>query len=864
MIAAFYHLSQLDFYYIFLCRTQEKLWQMSQKSEESKKSGKGVTVTDSIPASIRVTTDRHDGSMVNPDILRQQLLAGGQQRPLSVSPDRQPVTVHDRKGSNLALPMRIKEHLMAAASRDKVPSPSKDQAVSHTTKSSSLSRDISPSRITAQVVSAMSESAQQTLLFSALTGQMSAPPLIGTGGRQDTQHDARLLGSRLLEVSGHQSASQGADFRRSPLQSENRPQTERKDAVLQMGKPGYPFEHLARAIASKELSTAINSRDRSLGNKDVAQSNNVVLPGSKRRSPGPSHHLPGYSTSSGNQQQMETQVRTPSPKPVAKTHSPQQQVNHPTQRRSPVSPASRVSPSKSLQEKVPNLSVGLAEGHTVQIPMPPFDLLSQHLLAGAMVTTSISNSVNSQPARSPLPTLTSRLVQLPPVSVTLTGHSSSQLSTNRPVKPSTIPVASPQTLSRKVPAISGLGHHAISVGTETEAKQFSSHGAQTKPVAVSVENVSGSVLPQVFQFKSVVSKGANSASSDNVKEVDSRSENASMSQIAVQNSLAQGTSDSLLRVSPISSGSMLVMNASDLGNSGMPGQLVDLPGSISIMSSSVSDFGKGNQLSNAEHKRYSPSPTPAHGNTPIPVPSSHMHAHTHLHFPHPNPKAPITTPQVGGEGLAAAATVAPLLQPVVSLCRLSTSTMQPLTVRVKPETKTVTSVTSVSHSSHYQPHYHHQQPVQTVTSQTSETGPVVKDFIPVTGSPEPPVYHKPPLPHHINPFTFTTRAEKISSLNGDSTEYSFSYTKDLGSDSSVVHKLKNPHSLDKSVSEVSGLRQQNGRDDIPRLIQGSLLSATCQSIESKGKCVNGRTTLNHSDTSQSNQNMVCVFMQLCL
>lgn len=151
-----------------------------------------------------------DIRFLNADMYRQQLLQGQKagvvhtpQVQTGVRPPSHVVGV--RVGEKQGVPQLGGE-----------PPPNVLAPLAQAGKASSLSREISPSRITAQVVSAMSESSQP-LLLSALTGKMSAPMIITTSAQSLRSLDQFAAGA---SVSPRRSPYHVPEQRRSPLNFE--------------------------------------------------------------------------------------------------------------------------------------------------------------------------------------------------------------------------------------------------------------------------------------------------------------------------------------------------------------------------------------------------------------------------------------------------------------------------------------------------------------------------------------------------------------------------------------------------------------------------------------------------------------------
>ncbi|KAK7482416.1 hypothetical protein BaRGS_00026338, partial [Batillaria attramentaria] len=595
--------------------------------------------------------------------------------PSAIANSRLPAYLTNPKYPSAIPPgIRFAEH--GGIKREKDGSPAGEPpppSQSHTTKSSSLSRDISPSRITAQVQSAMSESSQP-LLLSALQGKMPVPIMRGVSPKAEAHLDTKAGGVKQSEPSALRSSPYPMEMRQSPVQVDSRMQAQPREVAAQMVQTVTPFQHLMGALAAV--------------NKDFA---------SARGQTGPHHS--GRQAPPNNHQQMEGRNRTPSPKLVSATRSPQRNVSQsqsqsqPTQRRSPVGPGSRVSPSTVQHEIMVAATAPGAVPAAMMVPVPHRGLVQQHLLAstlattGAGVTTCIAANFSTQPGR--VPFSASHLMQVPsapPVQST--------------VRLSTIPLTSSATApaahrERGGHSVAG-GHSVISVGTGTESKQYASQGAQTKHVP--------------------------------------------------------------------------------------------LPGSLPTADSAL--------VSSVNH-----------------------------------------------------VTPAPIRQPVVSLCRLpiTTEQMQPQPAQAKADTKPVTSVSASrgAVSAQYQPKHHynqHSQPAQTITSQTIEPGPVVKDFVPVAGSPEPHPFHQPPLPPHINPFTFPTTGIRIHYPSGDGPSYTISgLQKDL-----LVSNVQDTQGMvpHRSVSDVTGLRQHNQREPTLTGTEG-MPRLTPETLAPQNTAVSRATMFNH-------------------
>ena len=186
-----------------------------------------------------------DVQFVNADFFKQQYAAvplshrGG----ATLTSNAGPALVKIQRGSSVyqaGVPGQVmilktdKEETSTPAGEEVAPAPTP----THTTKSSSLSRDISPSRITAQVVSAMSESSnQQPLLFTALTGKLPTSLMLST--RPDAP--------QVKQADDHRASP--FERRHSPVAVDGRGQGENKGTKAQSVPSTLPFENLMRAAA---------------------------------------------------------------------------------------------------------------------------------------------------------------------------------------------------------------------------------------------------------------------------------------------------------------------------------------------------------------------------------------------------------------------------------------------------------------------------------------------------------------------------------------------------------------------------------------------------------------------------------------
>ncbi|KAL8604577.1 hypothetical protein ACOMHN_013357 [Nucella lapillus] len=740
----------------------------------------------------------------------------------------------------------------------------------HTTKSSSLSRDISPSRITAQVVSAMSESSQP-LLLSALTGKMPAPVMMGSVPRPDPAPDGK---SKKVEVTVRGSSPHyhtPPERRPSPLHADG--------GVLPEGKgvKGHhsatstlPFENLMRAAA---LAQAQELHGRSSPVRFSVQQQQASM-------------------------LSEGRTRTPSPKSAFLARSPQRHGGDQGLRRSPVSTGSGLSPTPSpVQGGVSVLSSAATLSGGVIIPLHGMGLVQKHLMAATLASssttttsnvTAITTSINSHPrSGSSAPSLHavphSRPGPAPQTRSVLHSRVSAVPSHSHPsMQLAAVPVDMTTVASQhKVRSVKNS--HVISVGTGTDLKQYTSHGAQTK---LKVEEM-------------VKLKMEKTASSQGHKKEDI-------------SKLVDGTGPFavLSSVTSIGAGSRLIDSGNQGGGvlySGSRGQTSDTvtltEGRVSgksgiaaaassfipLSSAATLHLGGGGlkQAGKDLYKWHLPVPTAAHANKPISVPSSHIHAHAHVHPP-PSLPRPIAVPSLSRPSVPVtcaspmtstvnAVSSTPLTQPTPSLSRapITTTRVQPVSLSVGAAVLDATasrahlaavgvsSGQTVS-SAHYQPHHHHYQqhspPAQTITSQTSKPGPVVKDFIPVVGPPEPPPYRQPPLPSHINPFTFPTSGIKVHDVLDGGPAYSLikqdSDVKAVKTESSSTglplslptQQQQQPMlgSSHKSVSDVSRFHKvsdfsRSERQEMPRLTPEG-----CLAIKSE-VMAGAEETLNHAD-----------------
>ena len=446
-------------------------------------------------------------------------------------------------------------------------------------------------------------------------------------------------------------------------------------------------------------------------------------------------------------------------------------------------------------------------------------LVQQHLLAETITTTSMTPGAHSKTGT----VLSLHSLQHPAVPAA----SSASFVAQPTIHLTTVPI-SVSTLPSSQKGKGSENCHAVSVGTGTESKHYASHGAQTKKVSNAGEAVKlkldETVVVHAFQphrkegvlqsqDAGVRNQGVSGVSaSSNLVVVSGVKELNRFSPVIPARTVSHPVSGGLPHAGAVPSSQAFTVPASSV-----------VPSFTSLSSTSARDLTRCQASTVIERKRHSPSPTPAHGNKPIPVPSSLAHAHTHTHIhhpsPHPRPHVLVTTASFTPSSVNHVST-APVAQPVVSLSRLPTPSArtEPGVVKVKQEPKAVSAVSS-SHtvtSANYQPHHHHyhqdSQPAQTITSQTVEAGPVVKDFVPVVGSPEPPPYHQqPPLPPHVNPFTFPTSGIKIHFPSGDGPSYSltsqgkaYERTEAKAFERADVH----PSASHRSASDVTSQRQQ--------------------------------------------------------
>jgi hypothetical protein len=151
-----------------------------------------------------------DIRFLNADVFQQQLLQG-QKGGLVHAPQIQTVS----RPSHV---VGVKVEKQGAPQLGGEPPPNVLAPLALPGKSSSLSREISPSRITAQMVSAMSESSQP-LLLSALTGKMPAPMIITTSS-QSLRPPEQFAAAPLLPQQQRRSPYHVPENRRSPMNQE--------------------------------------------------------------------------------------------------------------------------------------------------------------------------------------------------------------------------------------------------------------------------------------------------------------------------------------------------------------------------------------------------------------------------------------------------------------------------------------------------------------------------------------------------------------------------------------------------------------------------------------------------------------------
>jgi hypothetical protein len=150
-----------------------------------------------------------DIRFLNADVFRQQLLQG-----------QKGGQVHAPQIQTVSCPSHVvgvKVEKQGAPQLGGEPPPNVLAPLALPGKSSSLSREISPSRITAQVVSAMSESSQP-LLLSVLTGKMPAPMIITTSS-QSLRPPEQFAAAPVLQQQ-RRSPYHVPENRRSPMNQE--------------------------------------------------------------------------------------------------------------------------------------------------------------------------------------------------------------------------------------------------------------------------------------------------------------------------------------------------------------------------------------------------------------------------------------------------------------------------------------------------------------------------------------------------------------------------------------------------------------------------------------------------------------------
>ncbi|XP_076434565.1 uncharacterized protein LOC143274591 isoform X2 [Babylonia areolata] len=712
----------------------------------------------------------------------------------------------------------------AASGGESVPTPS------HTTKSSSLSRDISPSRITAQMVSAMSSESSQPLLLSALTGTMPTHVMLSSLSRPDPTPDRK---HKQLEVPTHGRASPymlPEQQRHSPLQAEGRGSADSK--VLKghsLASAAKPFESLMRAA---EL---VQAQEFHQGRSSPGKQGSSSVPNEGRRG-------------------------TPSPKPASLSvaRSPKRHTGLQGQRRSPMAVVgSRPSPVPSPgQEGVSVLSSTATLSGGVMIPLQQMGLVQQHLLAATLTSTTTTTTTTTPTTTTTTTTFNShsRPGSMVPTSQSSPHNRSGSGTPQTHVAHSGRVAAAPSVPSIQLTTIAvnmsgaaspltirgAKNSHVMSVGTGTELRRYTSHGAQTKGKGEEGAKVEDS---QPHRRE------------EGVKVVDGAVGRVVVSPVSGQ----VGSTRSQMVSDPVA-----LMEARALGRT-----------CSTLSSSSFSPLSTA-ALSQAgpRHKWPVSLPTPAHSSKPISVPSSHPHPHTHLHqpassssLPHASSSAPsaLTRPPVSSSAVSCVSSGS---QQSLSGVPLSTTQVQPTAVSVSAGGSSACPSASVVMCAQYQPHHHrsqHSPPAQTVTSQTSKAGPVIKDFIPVLGPPDPPPpyhHHHPPPSRppssHVNPFTFPTSGVKVHDAQDKGRAYSL-----IGQDADQPGKggagsteLHRPHphfpsSSHKSVSDVSHLRKVSDlsqldrrSEEMPRLTPEGAVS-----VKSEAALLTNMEGFNHVDAA---------------
>ena len=487
-----------------------------------------------------------------------------------------------------------------------------------------------------------------------------------------------------------------------------------------------------------------------------------------------------------------------------------------------------------------------------QIPMQQMGLVQQHLLAATLASATSAANTHSKPTPATCAHPGQHLT-VPPAPVVPSVPQAT-------VKLTTIPI----DMAAVQKAKGGKNSHVISVGTGTDIRRFTSYGAQTEGGAGLGEGVkvkqeeAGPAHAFHFHRKDEGSHGLEPAA---------RGQAVGPANVTVTVGMVDKKRVSPVdkkRVSPVDKKRVSpVMSTGVAGHGGAGGSVLSSVvtpssskpfttlSSFSALSSAV-DIAANQTGSGVEHrKRHAPLPTAAHGNKPIPVPSSHAHVHIHQPSAPPRPHIPVTSASMHTSPATCIST-APSTQPVVSLSRLPTPTslVQTDAVRVKVEPRVAPSlpVTTAKYQPRLHQYHEHSQPAQTITSHTVKAGPVVKDFIPVVEPPEPVPFHQPPLPAHINPFTFPTSGVKVHYASGDKPSYSLisqdSDTKALQElDTKAFDGAHNRFTTGhKSVSDVTGLRPhhqfadtKNLREEMPRLTpEGLLPPKTEASLKSEG------------------------------
>ncbi|KAK7088061.1 uncharacterized protein [Littorina saxatilis] len=669
--------------------------------------------------------------------------------------------------------------MMLKADKESMPGPLGDPppVALPTTKSSSLSRDISPSRITAQVNQVMSETTGQPLLLSALTGRLP-PQMMMAGTKPDHLQDPK----RVQDVSNQRgSPYHTVEQRHSPVQVDS------FRAAMEGREAKRPFENLMRAAAllqAQELQGSLSPSRQQFGVQQL---------------------------SPGNHQHTDNRNRTPSPKPVSAARSPQGHT-HSGQRRSPVGQRSSPAPAQgSRSSPAPAHSQGLLTAMPVPMTMvqiPHMGLVQQHLLSGTIANPHITPSAHTTPGQH--------------TTIPFAPSVPSAASSN--VRLSAIPIDMSGMPSPQKPKSSKNSH--VSIGTGTDLKHYASHGAQTSKGSGTGESV------KVKQEEAKLGHAFQPHRKEWSAQVQGRGLGTQGLGVAVSQSIASGGIEKR-GVSP-------VMSAVSVGGGLSYPSAISSTRTFTSAAPSAVNIRRSQGSTVPERQRYSPTPTSAHGGKPISVPSSHSHVHAHIHQHSALPRhhVPVTTVNIVPSTINHVST-APISQPITSMSRLPTPSthIQPTALRVKQEPRATTVSSTVTASAvSYQPHHHqyHRQspPAQTITSQTTECGPVVKDFIPVVQSPEPPPYHpqQHPIPSHKNPFTFPTTGIKIHDLLGDGPSYTLTRqvreAKELErAEAKAFEKSQGQFSVgSKSFSDVTGQKQtfrffdsMDQKDEMPRL-----------------------------------------------